>query len=97
MKDWRSTRHGAKLLSLKISGTFEPAVSLHVNPRPGCPLCVINGAPEVVTSLHSSRYGGDSYPMLLEKYRELCEKEGIELNVNVLVKHFSEHFVMRKR
>ena len=97
MRDWKSTRHGAKLLKLKLSSTFELGASLHVNPRPNCPLCVINSAPEVVTSIHSSRYGGDSYPILLEKYRELCKRDGIELNMDVLVRHFSEHFVMRKR
>lgn len=97
MKDWRNTRHGAKLVSIKLGSTFEPSVALHINPHSGCPLCVLNSPPRVVASIHSSRYSGDSYHMLIEQYHELCERDGIELSMDVLVKHFSEHFVMRKR
>lgn len=97
MKDWKNTRHGAKLISIKLSGSFEPGAALHISPRPDCPLCVLNSPPAVVTSIHSSRYGGDSYHMLIEQYQELCERDGIELNMDLLVKHFSEHFVMRAR
>lgn len=97
MKDWRNTRHGTKLVSIKLGGAFEPGAALHINPRPDCPLCVLNNPPAVVASIHSSRYGGDSYRMLIEQYHELCKRDGIELNMDLLVRHFSEHFVMRKR
>ncbi len=97
MKDWRNTRHGAKLVSIKLGGAFEPDAALHISPRPDCPLCVLNNPPAVVTSIHSSRYGGDSYRMLMEQYYDLCKRDGIELGMDVLVRHFSEHFVMRKR
>jgi len=94
---WKHTRHGAKLISIKLQSTFDPTVALHINPHPECPLCVLNDAPKVLTALHSSRYAGESYRLLLEEYGELFKIEGIELNMNVLVKHFSEHFVMRNR
>lgn len=96
MVDWRQTRHGAKLLAIKLSRNFAPSVVMHVAPRPECPLCVIDGtASDTLTALHSDRFGGDSFPILLSRYVGRLGEEGIEMNANMLATHFSEHFVMR--
>lgn len=85
-----------KLLSFKLQTGFKPSVSLHVNPHPDCSLCTMNG-PQVVASIHSGRFAGDSYAILMERYGEMCSLEGIELNLDLLVRHFTQHFVMQRR
>jgi len=97
MGDWRDTRYGRKLLSLKLRTGFDPSVALHIMPRPGCPLCRLKETPEVVRLIHSARFAGDSYPILIDKYATSCQEEGFELTVPMLADHFSSHFVMRKR
>jgi hypothetical protein len=97
MTDWKKTSHGMKLLAITLRTGFKPGASLRVNPHPHCPLCVIDGGPPILAALHSARYAGDSYQTLLQRFGEKCSAEGIDLNVGVMVRHFTEHFVMQKR
>jgi len=97
MTDWRDTRYGRKLISLKLRTGFDPTVALRVTPAPGCPLCQLNSPPDVVGHIHSARFAGDSYPILIEKYADACREEEFELSTELLSRHFGEHFVVRRR
>ena len=99
MKDkWRETKYGAKLLSIRLASKFDPSVILRINPMPDCPLCVLgDDVPSSLESLHSSRFSGTSYRILLEDYSVMLAAVGVELTLDLLVRHFNEHFIMRNR
>ena len=95
---WEQTSYGCRIqLEIKLTNRFKPDVALHVNPVPGCPLCILDGtAPKALANLHTERYAGASYPILIERYGELLEGSGIKIDVRMLSEHFSKHFVMQR-